>query len=157
MRGFNRAFRWLAGSAALAMLLSVGVATGQARDLVLPGLAGGALSEADFQEGTTIVIVWASWSPRSRDIVDRVNEIEARWGKQARVVTIDFQEDRGVVEGFLKGKNLAVPVYLDSRGAFSKKHSVTTLPGILIYADGELAHRGRLPSDANALIGRILG
>ena len=89
--------------------------------------------------------------------------IKGRWANaggsapSARVVTIDFQEDRSTIKGFLSGKNLTVPVYLDSKGVFSKKHAVTTLPGILIYSDGQLAHRGRLPRDANALIGRILG
>ena len=142
---------------ALLAVVSAGASMAQDRDVALPGLDGGQLSEADLSRQATIVVIWASWSPRSRDIVQRVNQIQADWGKSARVVTIDFQEDRSTIKDFLAGKNLTVPVYLDSKGVFSKKHAVTTLPGILIYSDGQLAHRGRLPRDANALIGRILG
>ncbi len=72
-------------------------------------------------------------------------------------MTVNFQEKRPDIERVLAGKKLASPIYLDSDGAFSKKNAVTTLPGLLIYKGGRLAHRGRLPDDADALIGRILG
>jgi thiol-disulfide isomerase/thioredoxin len=147
----------MTGAAALMVLLMAGAALAQGGGVALAGLAGGQLTDADLAEGTTIVVVWASWSPRSRDIVERVNQIEAEWGDSARVVTVNFQEDRTTIEGYLEGKGLTAPVFLDSKGAFSKKRSVTTLPGILIYKDGEVAHRGRLPRDASALIGRVLG
>jgi thiol-disulfide isomerase/thioredoxin len=152
----NRLWR-MTGAAALAVLLASGAALAQGGEVALTGLAGGQLTDAELAEGTTIVVVWASWSPRSRDIVERVNEIEADWGEQARVVTVNFQEDRATIESFLEGKNLAVPVFLDSKGVFSKKRSVTTLPGILIYSEGDVVHRGRLPRDVSALIGRVLG
>jgi thiol-disulfide isomerase/thioredoxin len=157
MRTGSSALRWVPLGVALVVMVATGAAMAQNRDAALPGLDGSNLSEADLEQGTTIIVVWASWSPRSRDIVERVNQIEAEWGQRARVVTIDFQEDRATIEAFLAGKNLVVPVYMDSKGVFSKKHAVTTLPGILIYSEGQLAHRGRLPRDANALIGRILG
>jgi hypothetical protein len=72
------------------------------------------------------------------------------------VVTVDFQEDRGAVQSFLSDKNLQVPVYLDTDGAFSKKHAVTTLPGLLVIRDGHVAYRGKLPDDADRVLGEIL-
>jgi len=129
----------------------------QGRALQLTGLDGGKLDESELLKGVSIVVVWASWSPRCRDIVERVAAIERRWGKQARVVMVDFQEERPAIQSFLSGKSVAVPVFLDPSGAFSKKHAVTTLPGLLIYKDGQVAYRGKLPSDADSLIGEILG
>jgi thiol-disulfide isomerase/thioredoxin len=141
----------------MALVMAASPAWPQGSSVELPGLGGGQLRETELQSGDSIVVVWASWSPRGRDIVRRVNAIEKSWGNRARVLTVNFQEDRAAVESFLDGKQLAVPVYLDSTGVFSKKNAVTTLPGLLIYKNGKVAHRGRLPDDAEALIGRILG
>lgn len=125
--------------------------------IVLEGLAGERLSEAELERGTTIVVVWASWSPHCRDVVSRVNALSAAWSARARVVTVVFQEDAESVRAFLAGQGLKAPVYLDTSGAFSKKHAVTTLPGLLIFQDGKRGYGGRLPPDADALIARTLG
>jgi thiol-disulfide isomerase/thioredoxin len=123
----------------------------------LRGLRGESLAESDLSQGTTIIVVWASWSPKSRDIVARVNPLAQRWGGRARVITVNFQEDRQAVEGFLSGKGLSTPVFLDGDGAFSKKHAIATLPGLLILKDGQVAYRGKLPDDPDRVIGEILG
>ena len=152
----SRAPRCIAAALALTLVFALPLPAA-AQDFRLPGLSGGQLTDADLAQGATIVVVWASWSPRCRDIVERVNAIQGRWGSRARVVTVDFQEDRGAVQSFLSGKNLSVPVYLDGDGAFSKKHAVTTLPGLLVIQDGNVAYRGKLPDDANRVLSEILG
>ena len=123
---------------------------------VLQGLGGERLSEADLAQGATIFIIWASWSPRSRDVVPRINQVAQRWGSKARVVTVNFQEDRGAVESFLAGKGMGTTVFLDADGAFSKKYAVATLPGLLIIKDGRVAYRGKLPDDPDRVIAEIL-
>ena len=145
---------------ALALALLAGFA-GQlapvsAQGSVLQGLGGERLSEADLAQGTTIFIVWASWSPRSRDVVPRINQVAQRWGGKARVVTVNFQEDRGAVESFLAGKGMGTTVFLDADGAFSKKYAVATLPGLLVVKDGRVAYRGKLPDDPDRVIAEIL-
>jgi len=144
----------------LSLLLLIAVlvapASASAQDFRLPGLQGGQLTQSDLSQGATIVVVWASWSPKCRDIVGRVNSIAQRWGRRARVVTVNFQEDRGTVQKFLGSQNLSVPVYLDLDGAFSKKSSVTTLPGLLVVRDGTTAYRGRLPDDPSQVLSEVL-
>ena len=124
---------------------------------VLQGLGGERLSEADLAQGTTIFIVWASWSPHSRDVVGRVNQVAQRWGGRARVATVNFQEDRGAVESFLAGKGMAATVFLDADGAFSKKYALTNLPGLLIIKDGKVVYKGKLPGDPDRVIVEVLG
>jgi len=119
-------------------------------------LKGEQLAESDLSQGTSIIVVWASWSPRSRDIVERVNPIAQRWGGRARVMTVNFQEESSAVQGFLAGKSLAVPVFLDSDGAFAKKYAVATLPGLLIVKDGAAVYRGKLPDDPDKVIVELL-
>jgi len=88
--------------------------------------------------------------------VERVNPIAQRWGSRARVLTVNFQEEAAVVQGFLGGKSLAAPVFLDADGAFSKKYAVATLPGLLVLKDGQVVFRGKLPDDPDRVIVEIL-
>ena len=127
-----------------------------AQPISLSCLGGERLSEADLARGATIIVVWASWSPRSRDIVERVSPLAGRWGGRARVLTVNFQENAQAVQGFLASRNLGAPVCLDPDGAFSKKYNVATLPGLLVVKDGQVAFRGRLPEDPDRVIGGLL-
>jgi thiol-disulfide isomerase/thioredoxin len=149
-------FRPLAAALSLAVLAALAVPL-SAQSIRLQGLGGESLNEADLARGTTIAIVWASWSPRSRDIVARVNPVAQRWGGRARVVTVNFQEERAAVESFLSGKGLGATVFLDPDGAFSKKYAMATLPGLLIIKDGQVVYRGQLPEDPDRVIGEFLG
>lgn len=138
---------------ALALFLAGSTA---AQDVRLSCLRGESLSEADLAKGVTIIVVWASWSPRSRDVVERVNPLAARWNGRARVLTVNFQEERSAVDGFLAGKSLSVPVCLDADGSFSKKYNVATLPGLLVVKDGQVAYRGKLPENPDSVIADLL-
>ena len=148
------------GLAAMAVLAFVAAAIGAgpaaAQSASLPGLSGGSLSEGDLARGTTVVVVWASWSPKCRDIVPRVNDLAGAVGGKARVVTVNFQEERPAVEAFLAGKSLSAPVYLDASGDFSKAHAVTTLPGLVVFVNGEVKFQGRLEGDAAKQVDQIL-
>ncbi len=122
----------------------------------LPGLRGGELTGAELERGATVIVVWASWSPRCRDIVERVNALETSVGGSARVVTVDFQEEPAAVEEFLRGKGLRAPVYLDQDGEFSKSMEVTSLPGLVVYRDGVVRFKGRMPADPAAAVASAL-
>jgi len=152
----RRSLAVLLGAAVFVCLVAAGAARAQEPGVSLNCLGGARLSDGDLARGTTIIVVWASWSPRSRGIVERVSPLAGRWGGQARVVTVNFQEDRQAVEAFLAGKNLGAPVCLAADGAFSRKYNVATLPGLLIVKDGQVAYRGKLPDDADGVIAGLL-
>lgn len=140
----------------LALALLVRLADAQ-QAVTLSCLDGGRLNDADLSRGATIVVFWASWSPRSRDVVQRVNPIASRWSGSARVVTVNFQEERQAVEGFLAGKGgFGAPVCMDPDGAFSRKYKVSTLPGLLVVKDGQPVYSGKLPDDADRIIADLL-
>lgn len=127
-----------------------------AQPVSLACLGGERLTDADLARGSTIVVVWAGWSPRSRGVVERVNALAARWGGRARVVTVNYQEDPQAVQRFLAGRSFDVAVCLDPDGAFAKKYSIATLPGLLVVKDGQVAHRGKLTDDADRVIAGLL-
>jgi thiol-disulfide isomerase/thioredoxin len=148
--------------ATLAVLLALAtLATAPARAQrggdSIRGLDGGTLSLERLQSGDAIVVFWASWSPRCRDIVDKVNPIHSKWSGRADVSTVNFQEAPEAIRAFLADKQLRAPVYLDDRGAFSRKHAITDLPGLVIYKDGKVAYQGKLPGDVDQLIAQYLG
>lgn len=130
------------------------VAAEHATDLT--GLDGERLTDAELSEGATILVVWASWSPRCRDIGKRVEGILERWGERARVATVNFQEDETAARGFARKQRLTVPVYLDREAVFAKRHGVSSLPFLLVIEDGETSFSGKLPSDADAVLEREL-
>lgn len=128
----------------------------QPRGFRLEGLNGGHLQATDLDQGTIVAIVWASWSPRCRDIVQRANAISDRWGREVRVITVNFQEDEADVRDFLGNQSLKAPIFLDRDGAFSKRYAVTHLPGLLIFRDGQTRFSGRLSRDPDPVISESL-
>lgn len=146
--------RWPVWAIATALLLA-SPAMPQA-DVRLPGLDGGQLTGADLARGPVVILVWASWSPRCRDIVARANAVAAKWGGEARIVTVNFQEDVSTIREFLAGQKLSVPVFLDRDGAFSKAHAVTALPGLIVFRDGQARYTGKLPADLDATLRNLL-
>jgi thiol-disulfide isomerase/thioredoxin len=144
------------GIAILVAVLALPVLPAGAQEVSLSCLGGGRLGDGELARGTTIVVVWASWSPRSRDVAERVGSLAGRWGSRARVMTVNFQEDGPAVQKFLAGKSLGAPVCLDPDGAFSRKYNVATLPGLLVVKDGQVAYRGKLPDDPDQVLGDLL-
>ncbi len=124
--------------------------------LTLEGLGGERLTVAELEAGSTLLVVWASWSPRCRDVAARIDRLAETWSGEARVASVVFQEDPATVREAVAQTGLSAPVYLDPTGDFSQQHAVTTLPMLLIFRDGELAFRGKLAANPDAVIERIL-
>ena len=151
----TRRQRIVAALSIVALLASV---TPAAAQWSLPRLGGGEpLDQAAIATGLVIVVVWTTWSPRGRNIAERLERIQSDWGDRARVVSVVFQESPEAIERFLAGKQLTVPVYLDSGNAeFSKRHNVTQVPRLLVFKDGVTAVNVNLTNDPNPLISGAL-
>jgi thiol-disulfide isomerase/thioredoxin len=142
---------------ALALLFVAPAQPSVAQLADLPGLRGAGLRAADLENGNAILVVWTTWSPRCRDIVERVNALQQRWGGKARVFAVNFNEDRAEVERFLQGKAINVPVVLDADGSFSKRNAITALPGLILAQDGKITYAGKLPDSPESLLAGRLG
>lgn len=111
--------------------------------------------KADDVPGDSLFIVFSTWSPKCRDILERVNELQEDWGDRTDIFLVNFQEDKAAVDEFVGGRSLSVPVLLDREASFSKKHKITYLPSVLAVKDGSAAFRGRLPVDAKPILRSI--
>lgn len=157
MRSAGRLF--IGALVAVAVTLSAVACQAEAQKeskLVLKGLSRGSLSDTDLEKGTTILVFYAGWSPRCRNVVPRVNAIQDRWGDSDRVALVNFQESEKDVREFLKDQKSGVAIYLDKDGEFSKRYAVTQLPYLLVIRDGKVLTQGRLPEDANKAIASAL-
>jgi thiol-disulfide isomerase/thioredoxin len=130
----------------LALVLSA-VALSAQEGVRLPGLRGDALSEADLQRGSTVVVVWASWSPKCRDVPAQLETLD-RDAAGAKVISISYQEEEAAAAAFVRERGLRGPVYLDRDGAFARRHGLATLPAFVVFRDGSVVARGRMDADA---------
>ncbi len=142
----------LMGLVVLVGVLGAAAPAAFAQEVHMVSMTGERLGDADLVKGITIAVVWATWSPRSRDIVERVQPLAGRWSSRARFLTVDFEEERPVIAAFLASRSMAAPVFLDADGAFSKKYAIATLPGLLVLKDGKVVYHGKLPDDPDKLI-----
>lgn len=156
-RSASRVLPAFAGLTGILWLMALGGTPAQAqRGRTLPGLSGGQLTSADLAQGTHIIIVWASWSPRCRDIAPRVNDLVQKLSGKGRVTTVNFQEEPAAIQEFVRQHPLDAPIFLDRDGEFSKGHAVTTLPGLIVLRQGEVLFQGRLAAEAEAQIQDLL-
>lgn len=129
----------------------VAVPTVSAQGWRLEGLGGASLDSGQVASGQTVLIFWASWSPRGRDIVDRAVALERQFQGKARFFLVNFQEDEATARQFL-GSRPSPPVLLDRDGALAKRHAVLNLPGMVVFKNGEAVYSGRLTQDAAAVL-----
>lgn len=113
--------------------------------------------DPELLEGDAIVVFFATWSPRCRDIVERAQQLHQRWGSRAKVLLVAFQEEEEDVRGFLAGEETDVQVTRDADGSFSKRHGITTLPSLLVLDNGAVGYRGRMPADVDSVLQPIFG
>lgn len=154
MRSRPRRWSWLAALGVLT--LGLGASLSAQDGLRLRSLQGETLSDADLARGTTIVVVWASWSPRCRDLAQRMPALTAAVAGRGRVITVNFEEQADAVRAFLGAGGLGAPVYLDTDGAFARRYAISTLPGLLVLKNGDVAHRGRLPESPAGVLSDLL-
>lgn len=114
------------------------------------------MTPATLSQGDTIVVVWASWSPRCRDLPELMKTLQGALGARAKIVSVNFQEDQNQVRQYLERSPLGVPTYLDRDGRFAKGHAVTTLPGVLVFRQGSQILRTTLGPDSPRVIRKAL-
>ncbi|MEM1248589.1 MAG: TlpA disulfide reductase family protein [Acidobacteriota bacterium] len=123
----------------------------------LEGLDGSSLSQEALESGDWVIVVWASWSPRARDIGPRIDALAGELSGRARVCGVHFQDTPAEVRKSLGAQRPDAPLYVDARGDFSKKYQVSDLPSLLILRQGRVVHKGRLTADPVSVASPLLG
>ncbi len=110
-------------------------------------------------EGLTVVVFWATWSPRSAkalEIWQRFGEQYAEHGVQVIAVNADHQgmgqEDELKIQDYLSQHSLSLPVIVDAQLELYNEIGIIVLPTSLFFKpDGTLDYKyPSLPSSAES-------
>ncbi len=140
----------------LVLMVSISAGAVRAQGIVLEGVGGGRLTEAELSRGNAVLVFWASWSPRGRHISESVQEVARSAGGRASVSAVNYQEDAATVQRFLAASPFGVPVYLDVDGGLAKKFRMANLPGLLVLKNGAVAYQGKLPDNVGQVLAEAL-
>ena len=118
-------------------------------------MRGDLRAESDRFKGFNVGVLWASWSPKCRDVRARLAELESVVDG-VRILSVSYQEEESAAAAFAREGQIRGPVYLDRDGAFARRIGLATLPAFVVYRDGSVLLRGRFGSDSAAQIAAAL-
>jgi cytochrome c biogenesis protein CcmG, thiol:disulfide interchange protein DsbE len=111
-----------------------------APDVTLPLLDGSTFRLSD-EVGSRVIVLnfFATWCGPCRAEMPELARFQAASGEKLRLIGVDAQETREVVEPFLKEHKVAFPVGIDASGEILKQFEVTAFPTtIVIGGDGRV-------------------
>ena len=111
-------------------------------DFTLPGVAGNSLSLASLKGKTVIFDFWATWCGPCKAQRPLYVEVEGKYKQNSDVafVSVNTDEDRTVVEPFVKSQKWLDPGYFD--GGLADFMKINSLPTTLIVdKNGQVASR----------------
>ncbi|MDF1535345.1 MAG: redoxin domain-containing protein [bacterium] len=100
-------------------------------------------------EGLTVVVFWATWSPRSAKALELWQRFGARYdGHGVQVITVNADnqdmgpEDEIRIRDYLAGNSLSLPVIMDARLELFNEIGVVVFPTTMFFKpDGTLDYR----------------
>lgn len=104
-------------------------------------------------KGPVVINFWATWCGPCRAEMPQLQKVYQEMGPKGvffAAVSLDQGMKREVLENFLKGRSIVLPVYKDDKGVLAKRFGVTAIPATFVLKpSGELAHvtRGYHPGD----------
>lgn len=83
--------------------------------------------------GKPIVInFWASWCPPCTDELPYFERLAQTYGDRVVIVTVDWNEQPGVADAYLRRHNIALPVVTDQQSDIYKAYSLFEVPDTIV-------------------------
>ena len=111
-------------------------------EFTLESAGGGRVSLSRFAGTTPVLLVfWATWCPHCNAAVPAINDLQSRLSGRLQILAVDYMESRKKVKAFMKAKNIAYTVLLDSDGKAARKFRVAGIPTyILLDKQGKVVY-----------------
>lgn len=133
-------------------------ATGDRRPLILPAgvLVPPRLTVQDLRGRPAIVHYWATWCEPCRQEAPEIARLARRLGRRARLVGVDWSDDRGRAVAFARRHGWSFPILADPRSTSGRRNGLVGLPMTLIVdADGRIVERLMGAQTAAGLLARL--
>lgn len=111
-----------------------------APELEVTDIQGNPVSLAELKGKTVLLDFWTTWCPPCNADAPALDKLYTKYGsKDLMIVGISVNEDRGVVEKFLKKRPHSFPVVLTSENEVPRPYQIGTFPTYMVIApDGTL-------------------
>ena len=111
-----------------------------APELQVTDIQGKAISLAELKGKTVLLDFWTTWCPPCQADAPSINKLNQKYGdKNLAIVGISVNEDREIVEKYLKKHPHSYPVVLSSENQMPRPYQIGVFPTYLIISpDGTL-------------------
>jgi thiol-disulfide isomerase/thioredoxin len=103
-----------------------------APELNVSDMKGNPISLASFRGKTVLLDFWTSWCPPCRADAPALEKLNQKYGKDIVIVGISVDEDRAVVEKFLKEHMKSYPVVLTSENEMPRPYQMPAFPTYIV-------------------------
>jgi thiol-disulfide isomerase/thioredoxin len=110
--------------------------------LDLKNINGKRIVRNNYTGKVTVVNFWATWCPPCVKEIPSLNRLSAKMnGSNFELISVNFAEQKTIINEFLKKVNVEFPVLLDEKGQTSAKWNTIALPSTFVIGpDGKIAY-----------------
>ena len=110
--------------------------------LDLLNINGQRIVRKDYKGKVTVVNFWATWCPPCVKEIPSLNQLNAKMKDQPfELISVNFAEQKTIIEAFLKKVNVEFPVLLDEKGLTSARWNTIALPSTFVIGpDGKITY-----------------
>jgi thiol-disulfide isomerase/thioredoxin len=96
----------------------------------------------DYRGRVTVMNFWASWCPPCVEEIPSLNHLrQLMAGKPFELISINYAEESGRIEQFLREVKVDFPVLLDPDGRYSAQWKVLVFPSTFVIGpDGRIVY-----------------
>ncbi|HET6894744.1 MAG TPA: TlpA disulfide reductase family protein [Candidatus Baltobacteraceae bacterium] len=96
---------------------------------------------SDLRGKPVVINFWASWCPPCTDELPYFARLAQTYGDRVTIVTVDWNEQPGVAEAYLREHGIALPVTMDQQSKIYRAYSLSEVPDtIVLDADGNVMY-----------------
>ena len=103
-----------------------------APELAVADLKGKPISLAAYQGKTVLLDFWTTWCPPCRADAPDLEKLHQKYGKELVVIGVSVDEDRAVVEKFLKESVHSYPIVLTTENDMPRPYQVHAFPTYVV-------------------------
>jgi cytochrome c biogenesis protein CcmG/thiol:disulfide interchange protein DsbE len=107
---------------------------------------------ADLRGGPALISFWASWCEPCREEAAELERFDSSLPRGAHLVGVDYTDQEGPAQAFIKTYGWTFPVLSDPNGIFGARYRFTGLPStVAIDARGRIVQTLRGPQTVSDL------